>query len=448
MQILDRLSGRLDLLKGGRDADPRQQTLRATIEWSYELLTPEEKHPFATLAVFAGGCTLVAAEEVADADLDTLQSLVDKSLLRHTDERFWMLETIREYAAERLAASGEAPELQRRHADHFLAVAEEAEPHLFQRNPQEWIEQLERDQDNFRAALDRFEASADTQHVLRLAGALAQFWGVKAHFTEGRRRFEASLNADERPTAARARALIGAADLANGSGDHSTSRLRAEEALALNRALGQPWGTASALLVLGIALANERDFAPAQQLVDESMRLYRELGDETNTLEATRILAWTYSGLGDRDRARELHEDNVRRARAVGDRFHEAVSLTALATYAITDGRREDALPMLREAYRLDRELGDPYRVAITVSTFAHLLAAGGRAGPAARVLSSAEALFAEIGAGPAWIKSENEEALATIRQQLDEAAFDIAWEQGRSLTADEAVALALEALD
>src|SRR5207249_9443862 len=127
-QILERLSKRLDLLKGGRDADARQQTLRAAIEWSYELLDEDDKHLFARLAVFVGGCALESADQVAEADLETLQSLVAKSLLRHTGERFWMLETIREYAEERLVESSEAHELGRRHAEYFLALGEEAYP--------------------------------------------------------------------------------------------------------------------------------------------------------------------------------------------------------------------------------------------------------------------------------------------------------------------------------
>src|SRR5207302_5454030 len=157
-QILERLSGRLDLLKGGRDADPRQQTLRATIEWSYELLSKEEKALFARLSVLAGGRTLEAAEEVAEAHLDTLGSLVDKSLVRHTNERFWMLETIREYAAERLEESGEAEELRHRHAENFLALAEEAYPNL-KGSPKVWLERLEAEHDNLRAALERLDAA-------------------------------------------------------------------------------------------------------------------------------------------------------------------------------------------------------------------------------------------------------------------------------------------------
>jgi len=161
-----RLSERLDLLKGGRDAERRQQTLRATIAWSDNLLDAPERRRFARLSVFRGGCTLEAAEGVADVDLDVLQSLVDKNLLRHTGERFWMLETIREYAREQLEASGDASEVRRRHADHYLALAEEAYPNL-RGDPKQWLDRLESEHDNLRAALDRFEASAETELALR-----------------------------------------------------------------------------------------------------------------------------------------------------------------------------------------------------------------------------------------------------------------------------------------
>src|SRR5437773_4322221 len=141
-QILERLSQRLDLFKGSRDADPRQQTLRATIEWSYELLGEPEKRLFARLAVFAGGCTFEAAEEIVDADVDLLQSLVDKSLVRKTGGRLWMLETIGELARERLHASDEAEEIGRRHADWFLALAERAEPALKGADQGPWLQRL------------------------------------------------------------------------------------------------------------------------------------------------------------------------------------------------------------------------------------------------------------------------------------------------------------------
>jgi predicted ATPase len=220
-QLLDRLAQRLDLFKAGRGADPRQQTLRATIEWSHDLLDDDERRLFARLAVFAGGCTLESAEAVCDAELDVLESLVDKSLVRVRDgERFWMLETIRELAAERLVASAEADELHRRHAEHFLALAEDAEPHV-RAHDVDWLDRLEAEHDNLRAALDRFEQGGEWQSVLRIAAALVAFWGIRGHFTEGRRRLARALDADDSPTRARAGALVAAADLAT---DAATGR--------------------------------------------------------------------------------------------------------------------------------------------------------------------------------------------------------------------------------
>jgi predicted ATPase len=299
-QILERVSKRLDLLKGGRDADPRQATLRATIEWSYDLLPEPERRLFAGLAVFRGGCTLDAAEEVAEADLDTLQSLVDKSLLRHTDERFWMLETVREYAAERLEHSGEAEELRGRHAEHFLALAQEAEPHVEDETIRgggggEWLDRLERELDNLRAALDELEAFGETERALEMTGALSDFWASRGHVVEGLIRLERALGSDERPTTARAKALIWAAELAALSGDLATMELWAEEALGLSRRLGDARGVALSLHRLGYAVGEAGDWARGQQLLAESLRLFGDLGDEHYALWLTRTLAWAYA---------------------------------------------------------------------------------------------------------------------------------------------------------
>ena len=447
-QILERLSGRLDLLKGGRDADPRQQTLRATIAWSYELLSPEEQQLFARLAVFAGGCALEAADEVAEAELDTLQSLVDKSLVRHSEERFWMLETIREYAAERLKESGEAEEPRRRHAEHFLALAEEAEPHAREVDAA-WLDRLQQEADNLRAALDWLEASDETQLVLRLAGALDDFWGTTGSIAEGRRRLEDALAADESPTAARAKALNAAADMAIGDAHTAAARLRAGEALALHRQLGNTWGAAGSLFLLGSAAADDRDFESARDLWGESLQLWREIGDRHHALLATRMLAWAYEELGELARAHGLMEDVLSEARAAGNKHLQVHALESFAHHAASEGRVEEAASLMTEAYELNRELGDRFRDAIIVCRFARVLAFAGRAEPAARLLAAGETLHEEMGASPmGWLRRGNDQALVLIRERLDEAEFAGAWEQGRKLTADEAVALALESLD
>ena len=443
-QILERISKRLDMLKGGRDADPRQQTLRATIAWSHELLGAGEQQLFAHLAVFAGGCTVEAVEEVTEAELDAIQALVDKSLVRRTEERFWMLETIREYAADQLENAGGAEELQRRHAMYFLALAEEAEPHL-RGSPKRWLDRLEPEHDNFRAALDRLEAAGESQLVLELAGALFRFWYMRGFLAEGRRRLESGLRGDERPTAARARALNGAAVMAVQTQDPATAKLRAEEALALHRTLDNAWGTAYSVFMLGSAAAEAGDFETAQQLFDDSLRRFRELGDEHYTLLATDGLAWTSGGLGDLERRKELHEDNLRRARANSDERVVALSLDQLASYARDEGRVQDALSMLKESLRLLSNLGDRGGIAENLSRFAEAAVVGGQLETAARLVSSAEALREEVGGGVPWLAEVNDETIKTVRAQLDEAAFAHAWEQGQELTVDEAVAFALE---
>ncbi len=446
-QLVERISLRLDLLKGGRGVDPRQRTLRATIEWSYDLLRKEEQQLFARLAVFAGGWRLEAAEKVCEADLDTLQSLLDKSLLRHAEERFWMLETIREYASGRLEDSGEAKVMRLRHAEYFLALAEEAQPNL-RGNPGGWLRRLECEHDNFRAALDWLESSSESQRVLLLAGALARFWYQKGHFTEGRRRLESALSADERPTAARARALNGAGQMAVTTGDPATARHRAEEALALHRSLGNAWGTAYSGLLLGLAADEEGDPQMAQQLFEESVRRFSELGDEHFSLLATDNLAYICTKLGNYGRARALHEEIVLRARAVKDERIEAMSLGGLAGIAVHEGRVPEALSMLKMSLPVWRDLGEPQMIARSLGQFADALALSGRAGTAARLLSYSLALYEEIGTREAWVTGFTEELLATIRSQLDSDALAEAWEQGRALTVDQAVALALDAVD
>jgi predicted ATPase/class 3 adenylate cyclase len=445
-QILERLSGRLDLLKGGRDADPRQLTLRATIEWSFDLLDEDEKLLFTRLAVFRGGCTLDAAEQVAEANLDTLQSLIDKSLLRHTGERFWMLETIREYAAERLQESVDADEPRRRHSGYFLALAEEAYPNLRGgSHERDWLERLEAEHDNFRAVLDRLEAIGDGQRALQLAGALYPFWYLRGHAPEGARRLRRLLAVDERPTPARARALNGAAVVVGTTGDAASERLFAQQGLALNRLLGDRWGAAYSTFLLGGNAASAADFERARPLLEEALDRFREVGDDHYVLVATDALAWTYGELGDRERRRALHEEVLGQARAQSNEPVIALQLEQLAIFAADERNVDGALSMLKESLQISRDFGDPSAIADTLGYFAAVLVTARRAEEAARLLASAEALHEEFGSSGAWPAKENDEALGRIRAQLEETAFAAAWAQGRALTVDEAVALALD---
>jgi tetratricopeptide (TPR) repeat protein len=277
-----------------------------------------------------------------------------------------------------------------------------------------------------------------------MVGALLDFWGAKGHIAEGHRRAEDALAADESPTPARAKALNTAADMQIGRGAAARARLRSEQALALHRQFGDTWGVAGSLYQLGAAEADDQEFERARDCWDESARLFHEVGDSFHVLLATRMLAWAYDELGEPERARRLKEDVLEQARAAGDKHVQVHALEALAHRA-AEGQADEAASLLKEAYELNRELGDRYREAIIVCRFARVLAFAGTAETATRVLAAGETLYEEMGATPmGWLKRANDEALTRIRAELDETPFAEAYEQGRTLTADEAVTLAL----
>jgi predicted ATPase/class 3 adenylate cyclase len=445
-QVLERLGERLDLLKGGRDAQARQQTLRATIEWSHDLLSTQEQRLFARLSVFAGVCTLDAASAVAEADLDTIQSLVDKSLVRHHEERFRMLETIREFAVERLRTSGEAGEMERRHADYFLAMAEEAEPKLRAGSGEEPVlDQLQREHDNLRAALDRLEAAGETQRALRLAGAVSRFWYLRGYFLEGQRRLENLLGKDQRPTAARAKALNGAAVMAYNTGRLDQALVWVEEAIELNRELGDAWASAYSEFMLANIVGDQGDRSRAVQLLEATERAFDELGDNFYTLQTRSNRAYSLTEMGEVERARELTQENLARARKLHMERVEAQELSQLAVYFLDTGQVGDAPALLRQSISIDHRLGDVLNVALNLRRLAYALALDGKATTAAQLLANGMALLEEIGSTFTWIAEMNEKALTAIRAQIDDAAFSEAWRQGQSMTVDEAVALAIK---
>jgi len=455
--MCEQLDHRLQLLvEGPRDVPERQRTLRATIDWSYELLEQAEQRLVVRLAVFAGGCTIEAAQSICGGDLDVvdgLASLTDKGLTRlegsDDEPRFTMLETVHEYATERLELLDAASVIRDRHAEHFLRFAEEAEPNLIGIGSHaDWLDRLERDHDNFRAAVGWLESSGDVDGALRLTGALWRFWDLKGHLIEGRRRLERGLRAYRRPTAARARALSGAADMALTCGDVATGRLWAEEALELHRELHDDWGTAFSLLMFAYAVGQDGDWPRAQELFWESVQGFQALGDEHYELRAARAHAWAYYEGGDLERARELNEELLPRARAAQHEFAEATALAQLADIAVDEGRVADAVSLLNESHRIYRELNSLVDIAAGVGRYASALALAGRAALAAQALSSSTAIMEEIGAAPPWFTRASEKTLAVIHAQLDDAAFADAWDQGRALNGDEAVALARESLD
>ena len=453
-RILARLDQRLPLLTGGdRDAPERQRTLRATIDWSHDLLTDDEQRLYSRLAVFRGGCTLEAAEEIADADLDTLQSLVDKSLVRHNEGRYWMLETIREHAGEKLEASGEAGEALRRHALHFLSLAEEADPYLREvalrggHHQSDWLDRLEAEHDNLRAALDWLEAAGETQFVLRIAGALFGFWFENSHFVELRTRLVAAVKADHRPTAARAKALIGAGDILSISDDDAGATRSAVDALAIYRTLDDRSGSADALHRLGVSATERGECEAALPLLEEARKLFEETDDRDAVLNVTRSLGWTYERLGDRERARQLYSGNLAEARAIDNTFIASASAGALATFAAEEGRADEARALAREHLSGARDFGK-LELSTSLSRAAYVLAHTGDAEVAATVLGCAQAIADEIGAIWEWVREMNTKTSNLARTHLGEQAFATSSERGRRFTIHEAVPLALDALD
>lgn len=445
-QILLRLEQRLQLLtSGARDLSERQRTLRGAIAWSHELLDRDEQRLFARLSVFRGGWSVAAAEAVADADLDGLQSLVEKSLVRHAGDRFSMLQTIREYAAERLDGSEEARRIRDRHADHFLALALEHEPVVLRAgDPRESLDILEAEHDNLRAALEHLAAAADTERAMLLAGALFEFWCERGHAPEGYRRLRTLLDTDGRATRGRAKALIGAAHLATKTGiDRSAQRQLAERAVELATAAGDEWDVAFAEFELAGALASSGDFGGALPKLEQSVRRFRELGDTHRELMAMRSTGWAYGSLGDRARYTQTMEVILRRARAAGEKRMEFTVLGALAWVATSDGRPDAALALLRDAYALRGSVSRS-QLGLLVARAALAHATAGRAELAAVLLGRAEAMREELGeADPAWVTDQKQEARSLMQAALDEQTIARSMEAGRAMSADEAVARA-----
>lgn len=446
-QILARLSRRLDLFIGRRDADPRQRTLRSTIEWSHDLLDEREQRLFARLSVFVGGCMLESAERVADADLDTLQSLVEKSLVRHSDGRFWMYETIRDFAVERLEASGEVESIRLRHDEHFLELAEEAETHLVREaltRPGPWQVRIDAERDNIRAAMARFETKREAVHALRMASALAWFFSEKGPIAEGRRYLESALALSNGSSVLRTKVLSALAQTAAQMGDLVEAKVAGEESLAQYRELGDTWQIGAGVHNLGYIAAESGDWPTARRLFEESVVLFQQAGDEDYALWCTRSLGWTYHDTGDFSRAREIHEGNLRRAREVGNTGVEATTLGVLGGILLDEGRADEAFPYLEQAYRLHAESGVTLDVAIDLWRFAKALSGVGRAEEAAQLSSLSDALREELGSRVRWVEREADKTIADVKAQLDPDVFREAWGGGKRLSIERAVEIAL----
>jgi predicted ATPase/DNA-binding SARP family transcriptional activator/DNA-binding CsgD family transcriptional regulator len=500
-QMTRRLEDSLKLLAADdRTAPPKRRTLRGTLDWSHELLSELERKLFARLAVFAGGWTLEAAEIVGRGDgieegevLDLLSKLVEKSLVMtdSTDAfeiRYRMLEPVRQYGREKLGERGETEAVRRQHAAYFLTLAEDAEPELLGPEQTRWLERLETEHDNLRAALGWSLGRGD-KLGLRLAGALSRFWYIRGYLSEGRRWLEEGLavGSGMELSPERAKALAGAGWLAEALGDYEWARAAHEESLGIYRQLGDEKGVASSLANLGRVALFQGDQERASELLEESLALLRE---SRNEWELSRVL--TSFGIiadrqGDHERAAALFEEALSLHRNVGDVRGVAVSLNNLGFAMLSRGDGERAMTLFEEALARDRENRDAEGIACSLVNLGLAALIRGKLGRAAKLLEESlavlqevqnkqtmveclEAMAAVAGArrqtrraarlwGATQAVRENIEAplppderallepyLANARARVGEAAWEAAYAEGRAMGLEEAVEYALVA--
>jgi non-specific serine/threonine protein kinase len=459
-QMLVPLEHQLALLTGGyRDLPVRQQTLRNAIAWSYDLLSAAERTLFRRLGVFVGGCTLAAAEAVCDGDaalgprlLDALESLADKSLVRRTtvagEARFLMLETLREYAQERLAASGEAERFRQQHAASYLALAVGAEAKLGGSELAVWLDRLEREHDNLRAALRWFAEREAAPSSLRLAGALWRFWELHGHFAEGRAWLEQALAIGAGADAAwRAKALAGLGTIAWGQGDHEQAAVLHQESLVLYRQLGDTRGMAFALNNLGVQALVHGEHTRAAALFRESLPLWRQVDERWGLVAVLNNLGNVHKLQGAYQEAHRVLEEGLAAARALRDKHAIAVLLHNLAEVMQHTGNYGQAKRLHREGLALSCELGDKRVISIGLDGLAAALSATGQAAPAARLFAAAASLRGATGASlEPGEQADLDRHVAATRAALGEQAFAAASSDGREMAVEQAVQYALAA--
>jgi predicted ATPase/class 3 adenylate cyclase len=457
--LLRRLDQRLQLLTvGSRDADERQRTLRDTIAWSYELLNQPEQALFASLSVFVDGCRLEAVEAVfvgasGDDVLDLITSLLEKSLVRRRadadgEPRYWMLETIQEYAGERLAGSAESAKVRGRYVAHYLGFAVAANSGVTGPDQVSWLGRIRSELGNLRSVFRLLLDSATADDVLRLATALWRALWLSGYISEVREWLRLAIASDESGTAEalgtrllRIEALRGAAFLAMWQGDYEEQSALAEEALVLARTSGATASLASSLLTAGSAARSRSDYAAAEPLLEESLMLARESGDTRAVCMALGNLATLYRTAGQLDRARQTFQESLPLIRSVGDRYGTASALFGIAFVAIEEGHADEASPHLEEALALSNELDYREGIGYFLQGAAGVAAASGDAERAAIGLGCMRALHSDLGFKP---NSDDERLNAhtadTARKTLGEEAFQAALAVGSELPLKEAL--------
>lgn len=386
--ILDRLTSRLDLLtRGSSDLPARQQTMRSTITWSYELLDAREKRLFRMLSVFAGGFTLEAAEAVCSLEtdseisvLDGISSLLENSLLHRQERnepRFHMLETIREFALERLTRSNKKAEAMRRaHASFFLELVQKAEPHLKDSDQVSWLERLEVERDNFRSSLRWAKETGELEFGLRMAGAHGRFWLTRGYLSEGRRWLEEFLSPTETTNtepAVRAKGLYEGGVLAHLQGDHVRAKTLLQQSLALYREMGISPGIASALHMMGLLEHDQGNREKATELLEQGLALSRELEDSQGVAFALGQLGIVAQELGQYERAMALHEESAAMRMMLEDEVGSAAALNNAGLVALDNCEYERAGEFFDKALALSRKVGFKAGVAASLNNLGEL---------------------------------------------------------------------------
>ena len=410
--ILDRLENRLQLLTGGAlDLPERQQTLRNTIDWSHDLLTEAEQNLFRRFSVFIGGCTLDGAEAVCNTNLDLgidllegLSSLVDKNLVQrveqpHDEPRFTMLQTIREYARERLAASGEEIATRRAHAAYCLVLAEEGNPELPAQGRDVWLTRCELEIDNFRSALDWLFEIRDLEWGLRLCIALFRFWDMREHLTEGRTRLEAVLTlAGDQYSKQRAKLYIFLGALSTAQGDFRAAGSFLDQSLRLYEQLEDASGIAASLNALGVSARDRGDYDSAQVNFERSLAYWRALSDDLSTARCLHNLANVAKIRGDYSRGQSALREASCIFEKVGDRSGAAWSINQQGDISREQGDTSAALELYQHALEIFRQAGDRWGAARSQTDLGYLYCAQGNFEAAHASYLEALQLFAGLG--------------------------------------------------
>ena len=456
--LLARLDAALPLLSGGpRDLPERQRTMRDTVAWSHDLLPPEEQTLFARLSVFAGGFELSAAEAVGGGSvLEGLTTLLENSLVRpdtgsfdtdSAEPRFSMLETVRAFGLERLTASGKEEEVRRQHVDYYLALAERAAPELEGGEQAAWLERLEREHDNLRAALRWLLEHGEPERAARLASATWLFWAVRGHAGEGQMWLERALASGELSGAIRAKTLAAVSLLLFAKGEIGKMSEHVEEAIAEARAADDGETLGFLTVQRGYAATFRGDLDAAEEALTQWLEMAGGRGGRWGTALVLNALAQVAVSRGDLGRATELLREAEATLRETKDAFTLATNLNIQATITQLRGDDQHTADLLRESVRLSAALRDTWALGYGLVGLAGVVARRGDSKRAARLFGAAEALREKTGAIPSFppTRALYERDLASVREQIPPETFEAAWTEGRAMTLEEVTAEALE---